>query len=77
MSDGEKISGEHRGDEAVSLAKDAGETTANSKETLNETPNGGFRAWLQVAGVFCLYFNTWYSSIISSKQSLINKISRH
>ena len=23
-------------------------------------PNGGFNAWLQVAGSFCLFFNTWY-----------------
>ena len=22
-------------------------------------PNGGFLAWLQVAGAFCLFFNTW------------------
>lgn len=22
-------------------------------------PNGGIRAWLQVLGSFCLYFNTW------------------
>ena len=24
-----------------------------------ETPNGGLTAWLQVAGAFCLYLNTW------------------
>lgn len=77
MSDEEKISGEHPGDEPVSLARDTGGSTAKSKATLNETPNGGFRAWLQVAGAFCLYFNTWYSSIISSKQLLVNKISRY
>lgn len=22
-------------------------------------PNGGLKAWMQVAGAFCLYFNTW------------------
>jgi hypothetical protein len=24
-----------------------------------EVPNGGYKAWLQVAGAFCLFFNTW------------------
>ena len=23
-------------------------------------PDGGFFAWLQVAGAFCIFFNTWY-----------------
>lgn len=25
----------------------------------SEVPNGGFAAWLQVVGAFCLFFNTW------------------
>jgi hypothetical protein len=25
-------------------------------------PNGGFEAWLQVAGAFFLYFNSWWDS---------------
>lgn len=25
----------------------------------SEVPNGGFKAWLQVAGAFCLFLNTW------------------
>jgi hypothetical protein len=27
---------------------------------LSSVPNGGLRAWLQVAGAFMLFFNTWY-----------------
>lgn len=30
-----------------------------TKTTSIEAPNGGLGAWLQVAGAFCLYFNTW------------------
>ena len=37
-------------------------------------PNGGFNAWLQVAGSFCLFFNTWYASpgLTNSAASLIS-----
>lgn len=31
-------------------------------------PNGGFKAWLQVAGSFFLFFNAWY---VISKSLLI------
>lgn len=34
-----------------------------SKEDLDDPglpPDGGLRAWLQVAGCFFLYFNVWY-----------------
>ena len=24
-----------------------------------EIPNGGFKAWLQVVGAFCIFLNTW------------------
>ena len=30
------------------------------EETPLPPPNGGFNAWLQVAGAFCLFLNTWY-----------------
>ncbi len=34
---------------------------ANPVSTLSEAPpNGGLMAWLQVAGAFCIFFNTWY-----------------
>lgn len=26
----------------------------------NEIPDGGLFAWLQVAGAFCIFFNTWF-----------------
>jgi hypothetical protein len=25
-------------------------------------PNGGLKAWLQVAGTFFVFFNTWYET---------------
>ena len=28
-------------------------------EASNEVPEGGIKAWLQVAGAFTLFFNTW------------------
>ena len=28
-------------------------------EAPNEIPDGGVKAWLQVAGAFTLFFNTW------------------
>lgn len=33
-----------------------------AKSTSSEAPNGGLSAWLQVAGAFFLYFNTWWVS---------------
>ncbi|KAF3761229.1 MFS general substrate transporter [Cryphonectria parasitica EP155] len=32
---------------------------ADSEESAEARPNGGLEAWLQVAGAFVLYFNTW------------------
>lgn len=41
----------------------ADDTSPTSQETMPSSPpsppNGGARAWLQVLGSFCLYFNTW------------------
>lgn len=37
--------------------------TAGQKSDVNHmasVPNGGLTAWLQVAGSFALFFNTWY-----------------
>jgi hypothetical protein len=31
--------------------------------TINPPPNGGLTAWLQVAGSFFLFFNTWVRDI--------------
>ncbi|KAH7305837.1 major facilitator superfamily transporter [Stachybotrys elegans] len=33
--------------------------TPTTPSLLSAQPNGGFQAWLQIAGSFCLYFNTW------------------
>ena len=30
------------------------------KASSDEIPDGGFFAWLQVAGAFCIFFNTWF-----------------
>ena len=35
------------------------EATKASVNNISSIPNGGLRAWLQVAGVFCIFFNTW------------------
>jgi hypothetical protein len=32
------------------------ETPASASDTV---PNGGLVAWVQVAGAFCIFFNTW------------------
>lgn len=34
-------------------------TTAKSEDDPGPPPNGGFKAWLQVAGSFFLFFNCW------------------
>ena len=36
------------------------ETSKPSSPRASEIPNGGTKAWLQVAGGFVLQFNTWY-----------------
>lgn len=39
-----------------------GETLHTSSDKI---PDGGFFAWLQVAGAFCIFFNTWSVNILS------------
>ena len=34
-------------------------STKASVNNVSSIPNGGLRAWLQVLGVFFLFFNTW------------------
>jgi len=34
-------------------------STKASVNNVSSIPNGGLRAWLQVVGVFFLFFNTW------------------
>lgn len=34
--------------------------TSEKDSTPEPPPNGGFNAWLQVAGSFFLFFNSWY-----------------
>ena len=38
-------------------------------------PNGGTLAWLQVAGAFVLFFNTWYG-IVNLEEDLVADIPR-
>jgi len=46
--------------EPESLSRDKSEerqaTPASAPDTV---PNGGLVAWVQVAGAFCIFFNTW------------------
>jgi hypothetical protein len=47
--------------------KDTTETSSSSAPEPTPArfiPNGGLQAWLQVAGAFFLYFNTWGESCI-------------
>ena len=48
------------GEKQKSSAKDA-ENAHDSHDGHGggDAPDGGFLAWLQVAGAFCLFFNTW------------------
>ena len=56
-------------DDAIETAAEAEEgfdggklqkkTTKASVNNISSIPNGGLRAWLQVVGVFFLFFNTW------------------
>lgn len=36
------------------------EAAATLEASSNKIPDGGFFAWLQVAGAFCIFFNTWF-----------------
>lgn len=55
------------------LEKSSGQETPNDatppapvKPPMFEVPDGGLVAWLQVAGGFSLFFNTWYVASRSS-----------
>lgn len=45
------------GKESVGTPED-GEPKAVANDT-HSIPNGGLKAWLQVAGTFFIFFNTW------------------
>jgi hypothetical protein len=45
--------------EELDSAKLEKKTTKASVNNISSIPNGGLRAWLQVLGVFFLFFNTW------------------
>lgn len=59
MSDKEKVLATPKNDDIYSLANNPEESLPESNPKSGEAPNGGFGAWLQVGGSFCLYFNTW------------------
>lgn len=37
-----------------------------SSTSIQEPPNGGFRAWLHVVASFCIYFNS-YGALVSMR----------
>lgn len=45
--------------EAGTKANEATKWTPEQPMTFSTPPNGGFVAWLQVAGAFFLFFNSW------------------
>lgn len=42
-------------------ACEAKNSTLEQPMTIFTPPNGGLLAWLQVAGAFVLFFNSWYA----------------
>lgn len=44
---------------SITLGEKQAEPVSHLAPVGSEVPNGGFKAWLQVAGAFCLFFNTW------------------
>jgi hypothetical protein len=48
-----------RAEEGFDGGKLEKKATKASVNNVSSIPNGGLRAWLQVAGVFFLFFNTW------------------
>lgn len=61
MSDENKVSEALEHDDAGNPADQVNEElTDYTRTTTSEAPNGGLHAWLQVAGAFCLYLNTWW-----------------
>ena len=62
MSDEEKVSTLPMSHDTDSPADSPMNSSKESKLPSSEAPNGGLSAWLQVAGAFFLYFNTWWVS---------------
>ena len=48
--------------EKAHMKEGPAETLSQSSDKI---PDGGFFAWLQVAGAFCIFFNTWFVKILS------------
>ena len=48
--------------EKAHMKEEPSETLSQSSDKI---PDGGFFAWLQVAGAFCIFFNTWFVNIRS------------
>lgn len=59
MSDEEKAVAPPKNDDTDRPANNLVESPPESKPRSSQAPNGGFDAWLQVAGAFVLYLNTW------------------
>ncbi len=59
MSETEQPSVLQTHEQTINLARDQEDLAPERKSTSSGPPDGGFQAWLQVAGAFCLYFNSW------------------
>lgn len=46
-------------DSSVEVSKSVDQRDASPSDGPKPKPNGGIQAWLQVAGSFILYLNTW------------------
>lgn len=51
-------------DVSSSVGKDAIESLSEDAKFDTGPPNGGLKAWLQVAASFFLFFNTWYANAL-------------
>lgn len=64
-SDAAAVNASEAGDNSTPISSDPkGDSTSPTTQAVvpsspQSPPNGGVRAWLQVLGSFCLYFNTW------------------
>jgi hypothetical protein len=54
----------------VPPTQSAGVKTADGDDP-GPPPNGGFQAWLQVAGSFFLFFNCWYVKTLNSRTRMV------
>ena len=60
MADSEKLGAEEKENDSLAPTKQRGEQSRDEQSLTSEAPpNGGHRAWLQIAGAFFLYFNSW------------------